>query len=263
MEGRNEVWNMATNGVRAMTELLFRIDMSAIPENVDIIKWLKENGTELFMVQHSKPENYHYHGYIKIPVSEKTFRRNLTRLLPLGGNKAYSIKTKYDNLYKYLSYCLYRKGDPIELKCNDLGVDLDYLKTLCPSPVKLVSQPKRIVSAIQLRLNELLELDYTKCKTLYDYTKVIIKEYKRRVMVVNLQQIRQLSMSVYLQLCQDENEVISNIARSVHSSHEIAVIDDHINFFEEYGRPKRNIWQDNDFPKDTDNTSGTECSDSE
>lgn len=228
---------MATNGARAMTELLFRIDMSAIPENIDIVKWLNENGTHLFMVQHSKPNNFHYHGYLKIPVSEKTFRRKLTQLLPLGGNKSYSIKTKYDNLYKYLSYCLYRKGDPIKLISNELGVDLDYLKTLCPEE-KPVKQPKRSVSGIQLRLNELLELDYNKCKTLRDYTQIIIKEYKRRVMVINLQQIRQLSLSVYLQKNDDIEQAISYITDSVHSSHEISIIDDKIGFWEEYGRNK-------------------------
>lgn len=244
---------MATNGARTMTDILFRIDMSAIPEDIDIIKWLNENGTHLFMVQHSKPNNYHYHGYIKIPVSEKTFRRNIAKLLPVGGNKAYSIKTKYDNLDKYLSYCLYRKGDPIELKCNDLGVDLDYLKTLCPKE-KPVRQLKRSVSGIQLRLNELLELDYRACTTLKCYTKVIIKEYKRRVMVINLQQIRQLSLSVYLQKETKEDEVISEIVSCVHSCHEIAVIDDQNTFWEEHRRLRNYGYP----PSVTDNMSETE-----
>jgi len=195
-----------------MTDILFRIDMTAIPENIDITEWLKQQGTELFMVRHNKPDNYHYHGYMKIQFSEKTFRRKLTQLLSLGGNKSYSIKTKYDNLHKYLSYCLYRKGDPIELISNDLGVDLDYLKEYIPKPAE--KRPVGHVSGIQARYNDLLKLDYTECKNPRDFTKMVLRYYKKHQIVIHLQQIRQLVLTLYLNNV-DEEIAIDDITDSI------------------------------------------------
>lgn len=203
------------------TDILFRIDLSAIPENLDLTEWLKQQGTQLFMVLHSKPENFHYHGYLKISYSEKTFRRKLTQLLPLGGNKSYSIKTKYDNLDKYLSYCLYRKGDPIKLISNDLGVDVEYLQQFIPKPAE--KRPIGHVSGIQARYNDLLKLDFTDCKNPRDFTRKVLQYYKKHQIVIHLQQIRQLVLTLYLNNV-EEDIAIDDITDSIMHNEDMSKI---------------------------------------
>lgn len=195
------------------TAILFRIDQEAIPETIDIVEWLKNYGTELFLVQHQKPDNYHYHGYMKIEFSEKTFRRKIQELLPIGGNKSYSIKTKFDNLDKYLSYCLYRKGDPIKLIINDKGVDLDYLKEYIPKPFE---KKERDPNSLNSRFNELLKLDYSECRYIQDYTRIVIRFYKQRQIIIHLQQIRQLTLTLYLNKSQKEENAIDDIINIIH-----------------------------------------------
>lgn len=226
-----------------MTAILFRIDQEAIPETIDIVEWLKSYGTDLFLVQHQKPDNYHYHGYMKLDFSEKTFRRKIQQLLPIGGNKSYSIKTKIDNLDKYLSYCLYRKGDPIKLIINDKGVDLDYLKEFIPKLKEKKERDPR--NSLESRFNEILKLDYSKCKIIKDYTRVIIHEYKKRQMVVNLQQIRQLTLSVYLNKCPNEEAAIDDLVTAIHADHTLSCVTDH-EFSRLSHQREKNIWERNE-----------------
>lgn len=207
------------------TAILFRIDQHAIPETIDIVEWLKQYGTELFLVQHQKPDNFHYHGYLNIEFSEKTFRRKIQELLPVGGNKSYSIKTKFDNLDKYLSYCLYRKGDPIKLIINDKGVDLDYLKEFIPKPSEKKERDPR--NNLISRFNEMLKLDFSQCILIEDYTRIVLRFYKQRKIIIHLQQIRQLVLTLYLQLNKNEEDAIDDIVRCLHSDHQLSVASDY------------------------------------
>jgi len=127
-------------------KVVFRITLEYVRENEDVILFLNQLGTDLFLVLHEKPNNYHYHGLLDIKQTAKTFRKKIGELLdprvePPKGFRPITVSDKVDDENGYKSYCLFRPGHSVKhIYVNNENINL--LKEIADKKIKPVASNK-------------------------------------------------------------------------------------------------------------------------
>ena len=191
-----------------MREVQFRITTEYIKKNINLAETIGQLGDNLFLVSHQKPQNYHYHGYLQIHTTVKTFRSKLSDIIdhtikPPKGMRILYIKENIDNVDKYKAYCLYRGGHPIEsIVVNE---DTEYLKSLHEENTKQSSEKP---SLERLKLETDFDEIITEFNTDVEYPideiiKIIGKFYKRKRRVLHFANMNRLAYTIHSHLTDD------------------------------------------------------------
>ena len=191
-------------------DVVFRITLEYIKENVDVVEFLKQQGDSLFLVLHQKPDNYHYHGYLKINQCVKTFRSRIKELIdvqvtPPLGMRPFSVSDKTDNIDRYKAYCLYRSGHPISKTYVNEEVDKyeEIDKDVKSKEIKKVLKQERELQDILQRV--------AVGSQIRDIVRCICEYYKETGRVVHLTKMTQLAHTVHMHITGDYEHLISHI----------------------------------------------------
>lgn len=176
----------------------FRLTIEYLKKDIDLVHYLNQYGTGLFMVLHEKQDNYHYHGLLCLTVCIKTFRKHLNALLDPEvsipkGMRPVSLSDKVNDANAYKAYCLYRDGHPISnIVVND---DLQELKSLW---TKLQNKQNDKKSKLKLEndLQDIKQLIPPK-SDVRAIVKIIAKYYLDNDRIVHVANCRQLAWTIY------------------------------------------------------------------
>lgn len=179
-------------------KITFRLTTSYLKKNVDLVSHLGQYGTDLFLVLHEKPNQFHYHGLLDINTCPKTFRKHLNNCLcPEAmktcpkGMRPVSVSDKIDDCNRYKAYCCYRGGHPItNIVVND---DLQELKLIHDS---IVPKERKTVLKTEADLKHLRTLIPIGTE-MSDVVKKITQYYLDNDRVLHIANIRQLAWSLY------------------------------------------------------------------
>lgn len=202
----------------------FRIHQAKIRYE-DLVSTLDQLGTDLFLVLHEKTDRIHYHGLLKLNVSEKTFRRRMNELLhepdhSRGGLRPIFIKKfipKKDNDEDALmSYFAFRPGHPNKIIKKYFDDEkLKALKDIAEEKIddheggheqldddgKKKKQKETSVS--QKDLNALLP-DCSVYESLRSIHSRVINHYKQQKRIINIALKNQLVWTLYTYTHGDE-----------------------------------------------------------
>ena len=164
----------------------------------DLVSYLKQYGTDLFMVLHQKQDNYHYHGLLCLNVCVKTFRKHLNNLLDSSiqcpkGMRPVSLSDKVDDANAYKAYCLYREGHPIKhIVVND---DLQELKSVW---TKFQNNQKDKKSNLKLECDlHALQSLIPSGSSVRKIVGIIVKFYQENNRIIHIANCRQLAWTLF------------------------------------------------------------------
>lgn len=179
-------------------KVTFRLTSCYLKNNVDLVSHLGQYGTDLFLVLHEKPNQFHYHGLLDINTCPKTFRKHLNNCLcPEAmkscpkGMRPVSVSDKIDDANRYKAYCCYRGGHPItNIVVSD---DLQELKLIHDS---IVPKERKTVLKTETDLKYLRTL-IPIGTDMKDIVKRIVQYYLDNDRVIHIANIRQLAWTLY------------------------------------------------------------------
>lgn len=190
-----------------MVQVIFRITHKYIKVE-NIVEYLKTLGNNLFLVEHQKENNYHYHGYLDTFKCVKTYRTQLKELLneveiPYGF-RPITISEKVNDVDRYKSYCLYRPGHPIEpIYVED---DLEKLKEIHEGIKKNPDKQRKELQQ-ERELREVLEIAQQDglYKTTREIARIVVNYYKETGRVIHVAKMQQLIWTVKVHQGDEEN----------------------------------------------------------
>ena len=193
-----------------MKGVTFRITVEYIKENTAVIEYFKKLGHNLFLVLHQKPNNYHYHGYLDIVTTTKTFRNKIKEMIDNTseipkGFKPFSVSDKIDDSDKYKAYCLYRAGHPIQN--TYVHEDLDKLKEIHENAC---SKSNKNLLKQEGDLKLILKMVQPDSK-IKDILYFICKFYKDNGRVVHKTKMQQLAHSIKLHQTEDYDWLVNDL----------------------------------------------------
>lgn len=176
----------------------FRLTIEYL-KNIDVVPFLNQYGTGLFLVLHEKPQNFHYHGLLDLTVCVKTFRKQLNSLLCEDamlkcpkGMRPISLSDKVNDENGYKAYCCYRTGHPItNVVVND---NLEELSNTYTNSQKSISSKSCL--KLESDLHEIQPL-IPPGTGVRQITRVIIKYYHDKNRIIHIANIRQLVWSIF------------------------------------------------------------------
>jgi len=190
----------------------FRIDIDCIKESIDVLSWFKERGTKLSLVVHEKPGNFHYHGLIDCKYTLRTLRNHIKVILDDEGNRAYSFGDVPEP-DKYLSYIIYREGQPNRIIELDDTYDLEHLKHISETRTSKNSSRTgigKLESTYQTLREEITE--YESMKILINK---IVMHYQKTQQIIHKANIYLLAQTLYLHLTGDVDNITKSILNSI------------------------------------------------
>lgn len=145
----------------SIQEFHIRVDKKALKDYdalVDVLKKRCDSYLLSYEIPVDNPDNEHYQGYIRTLYKDITIRKDLTSILSLKGNQAYSLSKLKKTKEELLQYCC-KDGNVLISTFSE--AEVEYFKQLGAETKKEVEKKKKkkLDSLFKVLLNYLEEVE--------------------------------------------------------------------------------------------------------